>query len=718
MAKIQQLDAHLTNMIAAGEVVERPMGVIKELVENALDAQATRIEVNIEQGGTALMEVIDNGIGMDREDACLAFERHATSKIKTTDDLWAIHTLGFRGEALPSIASVSNLVLLTNDGQDSTRVEIRYGQRQSARPYPANQGTQITVSGLFQKTPARLKHLKSIPYETSLILDVIQKFALSYPKVSFRMIHDGKEVFRSSGSGSLLEVMAMIYGRDLARQCIAVSGEDFDYKISGLMALPSQNRASRNYMTVFINERMVRSYRIQKAILEAYKNYIPQDRYPIAVLDIRMDSRLCDVNVHPSKWEIRLSKEQQLEYLIRETLTRTLREHMQAPEVILQESRREKVEMPQLFETPQELSPSSVREHSLAAETWAKQAQIKLQQGESVQTASESGVSVMDTPISSENADIAVKAQTAEGTASAMQATASAVSDSTDHDRRLGIAEAGADEMMGVPQGSGPLQNAGAAKDHAASDDAAENSDRSSSAGNCSIPFHQTELTGTVGTDASSAKQIPQTTTESERIESLHTVPKQNFPQMQVLAQMHGKYILAQDERALYIIDQHAAQERVHFEEVEQRFVEQDPQMQALLVPVSLEGSASVIAQLDAINETLKPMHIQLENFGQNSLICRQLPAWMSEIDEQAFLQDILDLFKDGREVRGEDLQRHRLATIACHHSIRFNRILSLEEMQEVVEQLARCKQPYHCPHGRPTFITITEKQLIKEFLR
>ena len=382
MAKIQQLDAHLTNMIAAGEVVERPMGVIKELVENALDAQATRIEVNINQGGTELMEVIDNGVGMDREDACLCFERHATSKIKTTEDLWAIHTLGFRGEALPSIASVSNLTLLTNNGEDSTRVEIRYGQRQSARPYPCNQGTQITVSGLFQKTPARLKHLKSIPYETSLILDVIQKFALSYPDVAFRLVHDGKEVFRSAGNGSLLEVMAIIYGRDLARQCIEVEGQDFDYTVRGLMALPAQTRASRNYMTVFINRRMIRSYRIQKAILEAYKNYIPQDRYPIVVLDIEMDSHLCDVNVHPSKWEIRLSKEQQLEFLIRDTLTHTLREHMQAPEVMRVETPREKVEMPQLFETPAAVPANQVREDSVEANEWRRQAALMSEQRE------------------------------------------------------------------------------------------------------------------------------------------------------------------------------------------------------------------------------------------------------------------------------------------------------------------------------------------------
>ena len=663
MAKIQQLDAHLTNMIAAGEVVERPMGVIKELVENALDAQATRIEVNINQGGTELMEVIDNGIGMDREDACLCFERHATSKIKTTEDLWAIHTLGFRGEALPSIASVTNLTLLTNNGEDSTRVEIRYGQRQSARPYPCNQGTQITVSGLFQKTPARLKHLKSIPYETSLILDVIQKFALSYPQVAFRLVHDGKEVFRSAGSGSLLEVMAIIYGRDLARQCIEVEGQDFDYTVRGLMALPSQTRASRNYMTVFINRRMIRSYRIQKAILEAYKNYIPQDRYPIVVLDIEMDSHLCDVNVHPSKWEIRLSKEQQLEFLIRDTLTRTLREHMQAPEVMRIDTPREKVEMPQLFEVPAESVKDQVRENSVEAKEWRRQAEVMNEQRQR-----ESIAASLSREISQPQPLTAGK------------------------DKEEILPE----DLKGEVMAKLPDFSAGSP-----------------------VKKNTASVTETLSDQEPVSEPLDPRVSQTEATEeTLQTVPRKTFPQMQVLAQMHGKYILAQDEHALYIIDQHAAQERVHFEEVQQRFLDQEPTMQDLLVPIILEGSASVAARLQEMNELLQPMHIHLENFGQNSLICRQLPAWMSEIDEQAFLQDVLDLWKDGREVRAEDLQRHRLATIACHHAIRFNRVLSLGEMQEVIEQLAHCEQPYHCPHGRPTFITITEKQLIKEFQR
>ena len=637
MAVIQQLDAHLTNMIAAGEVVERPMGVIKELIENSLDAKATRVEVNIEQGGTVLMEVIDNGIGMDKEDACLCFERHATSKIRTTEDLWAIHTLGFRGEALPSIASVSNLTLLTNNGEDSTRVEIRYGQRQSARPYPCNRGTQITVSGLFHKTPARLKHLKSIPYETSLVLDVVQKFALSYPNVAFRLVHDGKEAFRSSGNGNLLEVMALIYGRDLARQCIEVKGQDYDYQIHGFMALPSQTRASRYYMTVFINQRMIRSYRIQKAIVDSYKDFIPQDRYPIAVLNITMDSHLCDVNVHPSKWEIRLSKEQQLEYLIRDCMRKALREHMQAPEMQREPSVRTRVEIPQLFDTS--VHPAQqVREETVITRQWKNN--IQNVSGQKERTA------------------------------------------------------------VGYPQPVRPQAQP-----------------------TVNYPHPVRQSTPVQGSQPVS--QIPvqmEITREMEEpaviTEPLQPVQKKKFPQMQVLAQMHGKYILAQDENNLYIIDQHAAQERVHFEEVTKKFLEQDPVMQDLLVPIIMDGRTSVINQLSEVNEILSPMGVSLEAFGSDSLICRQLPTWMSEIDAQAFLQDVLDLWKDGKEVKAEDLERHRLATFACHHSIRFNRVLSVAEMQEVIDQLAACEQPFHCPHGRPTFITITDKELIREFQR
>ena len=318
MSKIKLLDLQLTNMIAAGEVVERPMGIIKELIENSIDANAKNIIVNTIEGGIKSIQVIDDGCGMDKEDALLAFERHATSKIFRPRDLFSINTFGFRGEALPSIGSVSRVVLLTNDGNTSTKVEIVQGEKVHVGPFPCNLGTDITISELFYKTPARLKHLKSPNYENSLISDIIMKFALSNPNISFVYNSDGNESFRSSGNGDLLEVIYKVYGKDVSKNSIKVEIEDFDYQVKGYMIQPQFTRSSRNAVNIFMNGRIVKPYKIQKAVIDSYYEFIPNDRYPIVVLDILMDTQLIDVNVHPSKWEVRLSKQQQLEYLIKE----------------------------------------------------------------------------------------------------------------------------------------------------------------------------------------------------------------------------------------------------------------------------------------------------------------------------------------------------------------------------------------------------------------
>ena len=248
MGKINRLDEHLSNMIAAGEVVERPMGIVKELVENCIDASASHVEIQILQGGIDTITIIDDGIGMDAEDATLAFERHATSKLKEVNDLWNIHTMGFRGEALPSIASVSHVILRTNNGTDATEVEINYGTLVSAKPCGTPKGTMIEVKNLFQKTPARFKHLKSPQYEFSLISDVVQKFALSHPEIGFVLSHDGRTVFKTRGNGSLLEVLMQIYGRDSAKTAIALDGNDMDYHIGGFIMQPNFNRATKYYM--------------------------------------------------------------------------------------------------------------------------------------------------------------------------------------------------------------------------------------------------------------------------------------------------------------------------------------------------------------------------------------------------------------------------------------------------------------------------------------
>lgn len=339
MGRIKQLDSVTANMIAAGEVVERPMGVVKELIENAIDAESTRIEILTEEGGMKKLTVADNGIGMDSSDAEMCFQRHATSKIRSQNDLWTIRTLGFRGEALPSIASVAKVTLTTSDGTDASRIVIEYGKKVSAAPYPFDQGTEITVEGLFYRTPARLKHMRSAAYEASLIQDVVLKFALSHPEISFHLYSEGKEVFATSGQGDLLEVIFQAYGRGAAENAVPVSFRDYDYEAEGYILKPSVTRASRNAMHLFLNGRMVRTYKLYQAVREGYDQMIPSGRYPVCVLNIRMDPHLLDVNVHPSKWEVRLSKELQLETLLRTEVRNALMEAVPAPAANVREAR-------------------------------------------------------------------------------------------------------------------------------------------------------------------------------------------------------------------------------------------------------------------------------------------------------------------------------------------------------------------------------------------
>lgn len=390
MGRIHQLDTNTANMIAAGEVVERPMGVVKELVENAIDAGSTSITISVEEGGLSKITIIDNGCGMSSEDAEMAFERHATSKIKDENDLFSIHTLGFRGEALPSIASVSKVTMITSDGNDTTRVIIAYGTKESVGPYPCNQGTEISVEGLFYHTPARLKHMRSASYESSLIQDVIYKFALSHPEISFHYVNNGRDCFRTSGQGNLLEVVFQVYGRSASENAIQVDFSDFDYHVTGYLIKPEISRASNKMMHIYLNGRMVRTYRIYKAIQDGYMKVLPNGRYPLCVLQIEMDPHLLDVNVHPSKWEVRISKEIQLETLIRDEVEKALNVKEIIPQVEIKEA---KVEYYQPLSFEEELRPEPKPTISQQMQEEAKQDEKILQE---IQTKIESKQEVIE----------------------------------------------------------------------------------------------------------------------------------------------------------------------------------------------------------------------------------------------------------------------------------------------------------------------------------
>ena len=608
MAKIRQLSEHITNMIAAGEVVERPMGIVKECVENSIDAHASHIEVHIMNGGLSKITITDDGDGMDYGDVAMAFERHATSKIQEESDLWNIHSLGFRGEAVPSIASVSEVTLKTNNGKESTMIQVFYGERVTYQKYSTPKGTQIDIENLFAKTPARYKHLKTTQYEFSLISDVIQKFALGYPDISFVLTHNNVETFKTSGKGNLQEVIFQIFGRETAKGAIRIDAKDDDYAISGYAIQPNINRATKYYMYIYMNQRMVRHPRLYKAIQDAYHAYMPSERYPIVVLNIKMDAQLLDVNVHPSKWEVRLSKEKQLENLIYSTIQNALRKELQVPE-IKPVKEKVKIEMPSL-----DIYKEESNIHQKIHESFA-----------SYQTDRESL-----------------------------------------HTNHI--------EKKDVPQEK-PIE---------------------------------------VNEEAN--KEIV-TKKEMDFTEEQKTALNPSFPMLSVIGQFHGNYILAQGDKGLYIIDQHAAQEKYHYEQLRKNIFK-PCEMQTLLIPEIIKVTPAIVVQLQDINKMLSHMQIECECFGEDAVIIRKVPIWLKNTDITKFMTDIFDFYQKNQTIQAENLRKAALASLACHSSIRFNRRLNMEEMKQVVADLRNCEQPFTCPHGRPTLICITDEQLIKEFSR
>ena len=598
MSKIKTLNEHLTNMIAAGEVVERPMGVVKELVENSIDAQSTKIEVRLKNGGLDEIEVIDDGCGMDKKDATAAFGRHATSKISQDDDLWHIQTMGFRGEALPSIASVSKLTLTTNDSNDSTLVKIEYGKIQEVRPIAAAQGTSVKVEGLFYKTPARLKHLKNANSELNAILDLIQKIALAHPEIAFELYNDDKLKIQTNGSNSLQETIMAVYGLDIAKKALKVECHDYDFEVEGYIIAPTITRSSKQYINTFINGRVIRSYYLNKAVIDGYNSFIMPDRYPIAVLNIKVDYQLVDVNVHPSKWEIRLSKEKQLAELIKTNITSVIKNSMIPSDLLIDHIA---LKDEPIFKEEIEQEKSEISND-----------QPKLEYDYSYTTRLQDSV---DTPIIKET-------------------------------------------------------------------------------------FSNT-----------TNKQVVQ-----EKIIDYQTNP--TIDRFTYLAQLHGRYILAYDEENLYIIDQHAAQERCMYEDIQNKIMARSIITQPLLVPLVVNVTPAIVDKIDLLNEQLSCIGLQFEQFSLNSLIVREVPDFFENLDEDEFIEQLINEVINDKKMSILEVRKEKIASLACHSSVRFNHYLSTDESKKLLSRLSNCKQPFNCPHGRPTMITISEKQLVKEFKR
>ncbi|WP_390405021.1 DNA mismatch repair endonuclease MutL [Lacticaseibacillus jixiensis] len=623
MPKIHQLSQTLSNQISAGEVVERPASVVKELVENSIDATATQIDINVQAAGVQRIQVIDNGIGIDQEDVPTAFLRHATSKILTVRDLFNVHSLGFRGEALASIAAVADVTLETaTDAGLGTRAHIKGGVMQSVATIGTRRGTTITVDDLFFNTPARLKYVKSQATELGKIVDIVNRLALAHPEIAFTLRHDDKMVLKTAGHGDLQQTLAGIYGVATAKSMLDLSGEDADFRVSGFFSLPDTTRASRNYMSLMINGRYIKNYQLTKAIIAGYGSKLMVGRYPIAVIDIAMDPLLVDVNVHPTKQEVRLSKESQLAQLLSDSIRERLASENLIPEALHNLRQRQPVDMQQLAET------LNVASHPAQVQEPAPQAP-----------------------------------------AAPVQPQAPAA----DYGKSLA-------ELAGTP----------------IFDD----------------PKHLMAWDAKYGPTAQAAAPA------EAPVDLSRPEPAARFPELTYLGQLHGTYLLAEDPDGFYLLDQHAAQERVNYEYYRQKIGEVSAAQQRLLVPIVLDYPASDALVIQAHQAVLQSVGLHLEEFGQNTYIVHQHPTWFKAGQEEDTLREMIDwVLRDGH-ITVAQFREKTAIMMSCKRAIKANHHLDDQQAQALLQHLAACENPFNCPHGRPVLVHFSNTDLEKMFKR
>ena len=597
---IELLRPEVSSKIAAGEVIERPASAVKELVENALDAGASRIQVEIRSGGIEYIRVTDDGLGIPADQVELAFRRFATSKLADAEDLESISTLGFRGEALPSIASIARVEMRTRSQSENSgsQIELDDGEVLSLSSAGLPVGTTIIVRSLYRNFPARRKFLRSPASEHSRIQTVISHYAMAYPEVGFEFRADRGRPFTSAGSGDLRDAVAAVHGRRVAASMLEVNSDDGEPSISGLAGPPSLDRANRTYISLFVNRRWVQNRSISYAIEQSYHGFMAERRYPVAVVNISIPYEDVDVNAHPAKAEIRFRKESQVFGAVQKAVRNTLTDHSPVPEISHRAVSHPNT--PQYGQRPQPHNPAAF---------WPTN------------------------PFSASRG--------------------------------------------------------------------AQSNPRSATAG------HHTADLGDFLAPPESADHVtpPPSVT-----------PGKALPVLRVLGQIRNTYVIAEGPDGVYMIDQHAAHERVMFEKVRAQASAGTPETQSLLEPAVVELDSGTMELVLSQSEAISGMGFVLESFGENSVILRGVPALLNESDQAGALVDVLDLMTEGG---GFETWEERAAySIACHGAIRAGKVLSYEEMRELVTQLEECAQPNSCPHGRPTMIHMSSGQLEREFGR
>lgn len=592
MSKIKVMSENLANKIAAGEVVEKCASVVKELVENSIDAKSSNIKIDLLNGGLKSIKITDNGIGMEHDDAELSFQRHATSKLTREDDLFFINTLGFRGEALPSIASVSEVDLITCASDVGTHIHIKGGKLEIDEPADARTGTIIEVTNLFYNTPARLKFLKSEQYELSVTTGFIEKLAFSYPEIKFELTNNGKTITKTSGSGNLLKTIHEIFGLNISSKMIEVKASCDDYDMEGYICKPEILKSNRNYMITIVNGRVVKNNDLNRAINDAYFRYKPDIKYPVVVLKFETDPTLIDVNIHPTKQDIKLSKTDELYNMILDTIKKKLYEELLIPDALKDNDI--EISLPKTME-------------------------------EKIENKSEFTI-----------------------------------------------------------------------------DNIYKEEDKTKE-------LEQQELELTIN-------EVP---SEYKSIKDRMLNPEIKLLNLQVVGQVLGTYIVCQNDDGLYLIDQHAAKERVNYEMVTREFENKQVDITDTLIPINIELNSSDFIKIKENIDILNDLGFKVEEFGINTYTIKSHPTWLKEGYEEEVIRNIFD------EIINNDVKFDRIrfnnkliATIACKMSVRANTRLSMEAMEEIVKELVRCKNPYNCAHGRPSIVKFSTYELERMFKR
>jgi DNA mismatch repair protein MutL len=586
MKKIKIMSENLANKIAAGEVVEKCVSVIKELVENSIDAGSKQIKVELIECGLREMKVTDDGTGMTSEDAKTAFLPHATSKLISESDLFHITSLGFRGEALPSIASISEVTLKTSTGEVGTIVHIKGGTVLKVEAGDARRGTTVTVNNLFYNTPARLKHLGSLYYELANITDYIHKIALSHDDISFTLINDGKTLFETDGSGNQLKVIKEIYGLDVTKKMIKIDSSNDDYSINGYISMPEVTKSNRNHLITLVNGRVVRNTELNRVINDAYHTYKPVDKYPIVVINIDVDPTLIDVNIHPTKMDIKFSKFDTLKELISNEIKNKLNATRLIPRVESKE------------EIKNNIKPL-YQEQSLDLSRGVETPSLKIE--DSIEDYSES------------------------------------------------------------------------------------------------VVLNKDEYEAPVKIDE-----------QNEMI-----------PEMYPVGLVKGTYIICQNELGMYMIDQHAAKERVNYEYYLKMLGNPKNDMTDMLFPITIEFPYNEFLIIKENIDILNNMNFEVEEIGMNTLLFRAHPIWLPEGYEEEAIRKICDLIAiKEKDFSVEKFNEKVAIMMSCKLAIKANENISHNEMEKLIDSLRTCKNPYTCPHGRPTIIFYSNYELEKLFKR